>query len=135
MSEEFLHKNLTDQIIKAFFRVYNTLGYGFLEKVHENALKIELQERGMGVEQQKPLRVHYGCHIVGNYFADLVVNNLVIIELKVVDTIALAHEAQLLNYLKATAIEVGLLLNFGPKAEFRRKIFTNNRKNFNAKLN
>lgn len=128
MSEEFLHKELTDKIIKAFYRVYNTLGYGFLEKVYENALAVELRACGLNVEQQKPLKVYYEQHIVGDYYADLIVGGCVIIELKAADSIVIAHEAQLLNYLKATPIEVGLLLNFGPKAEFRRKVFSNSRK-------
>ena len=128
MAEEFLHKELTEQIIKAFYRVYNTLGYGFLEKVYENALVLELMAGGLRVEQQKRLQVYYENHVVGDYFADLVVEDLVIIELKVADALTLAHEAQLLNYLKATSVEVGLLFNFGPQATFRRKVFTNSRK-------
>ena len=128
MAEEFLHRELTEQIIKAFYRVYNTLGYGFLEKVYENALVLELTVGGLRVEQQKRLQVYYENHVVGDYFADLVVEDLVIIELKVADALTLAHEAQLLNYLKATSVEVGLLFNFGPQATFRRKVFTNSRK-------
>lgn len=130
MGEELLYKDLTDQILKIYFSVYNNLGYGFLEKIYENALGIELRNRGFEVEQQKPIKVYYRNHLVGDYFADLVVNNLIIIELKVVDKIILSHEAQLLNYLRATPIEVGLLLNFGPKAGFKRKVFTNTRKGF-----
>jgi GxxExxY protein len=108
--------------------VYNTLGYGFLEKVYENSLKIELQRHGLRVEQQKHIKVYYESLEVGDYFADLLVNDLVIIELKAAEAICEEHEAQLLNYLKATDIEVGLLFNFGKNAEFRRKIFTNDKK-------
>lgn len=115
-------RELTDQIIGGFFRVYNTLGYGFLEKVYENALVIELENSGLVVEAQKPIQVHYGESIVGEYFADLLVGNSVIVEIKAAKTLNLEHEAQLLNYLKATKIEVGLLLNFGPKPEVKRRI-------------
>jgi GxxExxY protein len=122
------HEGLTGRIIKAFYKVYNELGYGFLEKVYENALALELQSIGLGVRRQQPTRVFYFGRQVGDYYADLVVENLVIIELKCAEGINEAYEAQLLNYLKATEIEIGLLLNFGPKPEFRRKIFTNDKK-------
>ncbi len=120
---ELLHAALTDQIIKAFYNVYNSLGYGFLEKVYENALAFELREMGLSVECQKPLKVAYRNQIVGEYFADLVVEGKVIIELKAMETIHEAHLRQLQNYLKATEIEVGLLLNFGRKPEFKRRVF------------
>ena len=123
-----LHKDLTEKIIKAFYKVNNTLGYGFLEKVYENAIKIELAKMGLQVEQQKNINVYYLEEVVGDYFADLVVDNLVIVELKAAESLCAEHEAQLINYLKATKIEVGLLLNFGKKAEFKRKIYTNERK-------
>ena len=123
-----LHEELTSQIIAGFYAVYNTLGSGFLEKVYENALILELQKRGLVVHQQVPVCVYYHGEVVGEYFADLLVNNLVILELKAADEIAKAHEYQLINYLKATTLEVGLILNFGPKAEFKRKIFMNVRK-------
>lgn len=125
MNNEYLHQELTSKIIECFYRVYNTLGYGFLEKVYENALKIELEKSGLIVERQKPIKVYYGSEVVGEYFADLLVNDQVIIELKAAETICEEHEYQLLNYLKATSIEVGLLLNFGKKPEVRRKIFSN----------
>jgi len=124
-----LHEDITGKIIQCFYKVNNTLGYGFLEKVYENALKIELIKMGLKVEQQKNIRVRYDGTEVGNYFADLIVNDVVIIELKAAESLCEEHEIQLINYLKATKIEVGLLLNFGKKAEFRRKIFTNDRKN------
>ena len=104
--------------------MYNALGYGFLEKVYENALLLELRRRGLQVEQQTPIKVYYAGQVVGEYFADLLVEGKVIVELKAAEAISPAHEAQLLNYLKATGISVGLLLNFGPRPEFRRKVFT-----------
>lgn len=125
---KILHSELTEKIIKAFYKVYNTLGYGFLEKVYENALKIELSKMGFNVQAQKNIKVHYAGYEVGDYYADLMINDLVIIELKAAENICEEHEAQLINYLKATNIEVGLLLNFGKKAEFKRKIFINENK-------
>ena len=123
-----LHKDLTDKILKAFYTVYNTLGYGFLEKVYENALVLELHEIGLHAEPQQKIVVRYKDQSVGDYFADVVVNNTVIIELKAAEALRDEHKAQLLNYLKATDKEVGLLLNFGKRPEFKRVIFTNNRK-------
>jgi len=119
---------LTGKIIGAFFKVYNRLGYGFAEKVYENALSIELDRLSLTVEQQKPIQIFYDDHLVGEYFADLVVNGLVIVELKASQDIAEEHEAQLLNYLKATPIEVGLLLNFGPQPKHIRRMYDNPRK-------
>lgn len=121
MNNEYLHQDLTSKIIECFYRVYNTPGYGFLEKVYENALKIELEKSGLIVERQKPIKVYYGSEVVGEYFADLLVNDQVIIELKAAETICEVHEYQLLNYLKATTIEVGLLLNFVKKPEIKEK--------------
>jgi len=120
-----MHENLTGQIIKAFYKVYNELGYGFLERVYEKALALELESMGLRVGRQRPIKVYYLGREVGDYYADLIVKGLVIIELKCAEAMCEAHEAQLLNYLKATDVEVGLLLNFGPKPAFRRKIFTN----------
>jgi len=123
-----LYEDLTGKIIKAFYKVNNTLGFGFLEKVYENAMKLELLAMGFKVDQQKNIRVHYEGKEIGDYYADLMVNDVVIVELKAAENLCEEHEAQLINYLKATKIEVGLLLNFGKKAEFRRKIFTNDKK-------
>ena len=123
-----LYEELTSKIIGAYFKVYNTLGYGFLEKVYENALRIELMKLGLKVEQQKNIKIFYDGLDVGEYFADLIVDDIVILELKAAENLCEEHEAQLLNYLKATKIEVGLLLNFGPKAEIIRKAFDNFRK-------
>jgi GxxExxY protein len=124
MIEEFL----SNQVIKGFYKVYNKLGFGFLEKVYENALMYELIKQGFEVEKQKKILVYYDQHQVGEYYADLVVNNTLILELKAAEAIVLEHEMQLINYLKATDKEIGLLLNFGKKPEFRRKIFTNDKK-------
>lgn len=123
-----LHANLTEKIIKAFFKVNNTLGYGFLEKVYENAMAIELIKMGCNVRQQQNIKVYYETEEVGDYYADLLIDDLVIIELKAAESLCEEHEAQLINYLKATKMEVGLLMNFDKKAEFKRKIFTNDRK-------
>ena len=119
------HEELTQKIIKAFYTVYNSLGYGFLEKVYENALSIELVKYGFQVQKQKSISVYYDEQEVGIYYADLIVNDLDIIELKAASSIADEHYVQLLNYLKATNMEVGLLLNFGKKPEIKRKIFDN----------
>lgn len=118
------HKDVTDGIIQAFYHVYNKLGYGFLEKVYENALSHELRRRGFDAATQKPIAVWYENVTVGEYFADLIVNECVIVEMKCGVSINPAHEAQLVNYLKATGIEVGLLLNFGPRPQFKRKVFS-----------
>ena len=123
-----LHGQITDLILKSFYKVYNTLGYSFLEKVYENAMRIELTQMGISITQQKKIKVYYKAKPVGDYFADLIANGLVIMELKAAESICEEHEAQLLNYLRATNIEVGLLLNFGKKPEFRRKYFTNDKK-------
>ncbi len=119
------YSDLTDGILKAFYKVYNTLGYGFLEKVYENALYVELICAGCIVEKQKSVDVYYGGKRVGEYYADLIVNDIVIIEVKAHECLLTEHENQLLNYLKATHIEVGLLLNFGKKPEVKRKMFDN----------
>jgi len=126
---ELLHKDLTDEILITYYDVYNELGYGFLEKVYQNSMFIELKSRGFIVESQKQIKVHYKGKEVGEYYADLIINNLVILELKATEVIVKEFEFQLINYLRATNIEVGLLLNFGVKPEFRRKVFDNSRKN------
>ena len=120
-----LNKDITDKILKAFYSVSYELGYGFLEKVYENALVIELKSLGLRVNQQSRIYVFYKNHKVGEYFADLVVEDKVIVELKAADLICKEHEYQLINYLRATKIEVGLLLNFGKKPQFKRKVFSN----------
>jgi len=122
------HSDVTDKIIRAFHKVYAALGYGFNEKVYENALVLELRKTGLVVEAQKRIEVHYEGEVVGEYLADIVVNGCVIVELKAARALAEEHEAQLLNYLKATRLEVGLLFNFGAKAEIKRKVYDNDLK-------
>jgi len=121
---EFKHKDLTNKIICCFYNVYNKLGYGFLEKVYENALLIELESLGLATSAQHPIEVAYSGQIVGQYFADILVENKVIIEIKATRSTLPEHESQLLNYLKATSIEVGLLLNFGPEPKVIRKVLS-----------
>ncbi len=128
MSPKILkHGELTDKILGAFYKVYNALGHGFLEKVYENALVRELRKLGLEVKQQAPIHVYYDGEIVGEYFADLIVEDKVIIELKAAESIVDAHLAQLTNYLKATRQEVGLVLNFGSEPTFARRVFENKR--------
>ena len=124
----YLHKGLTDKIISCFYEVYNTLGFGFLEKVYENAMMAVLAEKRLQAKSQQPIKVYFKGSLVDDYHADIIVEDTIIVELKAVERLAEEHEHQLINYLKATNIEVGLLLNFGKKPEIRRKIFTNNRK-------
>ena len=122
------YKELTENIIKIFYKVYNKLGYGFLEKVYENAMIIEFKKHGISVVPQSSIKVHYEGEVIGEYFADILVDKQVIVEIKAAKSLAAENEAQLLNYLKATDIEVGLLLNYGPKPEVKRKVFDNLRK-------
>jgi GxxExxY protein len=119
---------LTEGIIKVFYKVYNTLGYGFLEKVYENSLIIELKKAGIAAVPQTPIKVLYDGDVVGECFADILVEGKVIVEIKAAKALAPDHEAQLLNYLKATDIEVGLLLNVGAQPEVKRKVLDNYRK-------
>ena len=118
---------LTEDIIKVFYRVYNTLGYGFLEKVYENSMMIEFKKESLPAVQQSPIDVTYEDEIVGQYFADMIVDGKVIIEIKAKKSLMPEDTAQLLNYLKATDKEVGLLINFGPKPEISRKVFDNSK--------
>jgi GxxExxY protein len=122
------HEDLTNKIIHAFFKVYNTLGYGFLERVYRNALYFELLEMGINANMEKRILVYYKTHVVGEYCADLMVEDAVICELKTSEALCEADENQLINYLRATNVEVGLLLNFGKKAEVRRKVYDNEKK-------
>lgn len=132
MNDNYKHTELSDRIIKAFYKVYNALGYGFLEKVYERALTIELQREGLKAVCQMPVEVYYEEERVGVYIADIVVEDLVIVEVKACEVLAEEHEAQLTNYLRATNIEVGLLLGFCKKPIIKRKVFTNERKDFRA---
>lgn len=124
MGKNYKHSELTGKILKAFYNVYNELGYGFLENVYENAMMIELKKMELIAEKQKPIKVFYDEILVGDYYADILVENKVILELKAVEIISTKHEVQLVNYLKATEIEVGLLLNFGPKPQHKRRVLT-----------
>lgn len=125
---DLLYKNVTDSILKAFYAVYNQLGYSFLEKVYQNAMYFELKSLGYKVEAQKQIKVYFKNQLVGEYYADLLVDDKVIVELKACELLMNVHVAQLMNYLKATEIEVGLVLNFGEEPEFKRIIYTNNKK-------
>ncbi|MEW6042443.1 MAG: GxxExxY protein [Elusimicrobiota bacterium] len=126
--QDFRYKELTEEIIKIFYKVYNKLGYGFLEKVYENAMLIEFKKEGIPAVPQSGIRVSYEGEVIGEYYADILVDEKVIVEIKAAKLLAEEHEAQLLNYLKATDIEVGLLVNFGPRPEVKRKAFNNLRK-------
>ena len=123
-----LHKSITDAILKVYYEVYNELGYGFLEKVYQNAMYFELKSLGYKVEPQKQIKVYFKKQLVGEYYSDLLVEDKVIVELKATELILNVPVAQILNYLKATPIEVGMLLNFGEEPEFKRLIYTNDRK-------
>lgn len=123
-----IEENLTGTIIKVFYKVYNTLGYGFLEKIYQKAMIIELYNEDLKVETEKLINVHYNGANIGKFAADLVIEDKIIVELKAKESISEAHEAQLTNYLRATEMEVGLLLNFGKTAQMKRKIFTNDKK-------
>lgn len=125
---EYLHSDTTGEILNAFYDVYNELGYGFLERVYKNALYKELTKRGFDCSTERSIPVYYQGEIVGDYFADIIVDGIIILELKAVKSILPEHEAQLMNYLRATDAEVGLLLNFGPKPQKRRIVFTNDKK-------
>jgi GxxExxY protein len=125
---EILCKNITDSILKAYYAVYNQLGYGFLEKVYQNSMYFELKSLGYKVEAQKQIKVYFRNQLVGEYYADLLVEDKVIVELKACELLMNVHVAQLMNYLKATEVEVGLVLNFGEDPEFKRIIYTNDKK-------
>jgi len=125
---KYLHSDLTKKIIRAAYDVHNELGHGFLESVYEKSLENLLKERGCKVIRQAPVPVYFKGNLVGDFRADLIVNETVIIELKAGENLHSSHEAQILNYLRATKIEIGLLINFGEKIQIKRKIFTNDRK-------
>ena len=122
------HFETTDKIVHAYYDVYNELGPGFLESVYEQAMTIAMRELGLEVETQVPVAVWFRNHRIGDFRADMLVNGVVLVELKTVKLLDQVHEAQLTHYLKATSIEVGLLLNFGPHPQFRRIVFENSRK-------
>ena len=122
MSKAYLHSEITEKIIGAAYAVYNVLGFGFLEKVYENAMAIKLRKNGLSIIQQAPITVYFEEEVVGEYFADLLVENKVIVELKAVSELQPIHEVQLVNYLKATGVRIGLLINFGEKIKIKRRI-------------
>ena len=125
---DFKYQELTEKIIGIFYAVYNRPGYEFLEKVYENAMMIELKKENIPALAQAPINVIYDDEVIGEYYADILVDNKIIVELKAARNLSGENEAQLLNYLKATGIEVGLLLNFGARPELKRKVFDNSRK-------
>lgn len=127
-SFEGLHSEITEKVLGIFFEVYNELGGGFLECVYQQALRIALVQAGLKVAIEVPVPVYFRAEVVGNFRADLVVNDCVLLELKAVSAFDRAHEGQLLHYLRATKLEVGLLLNFGPRAQFKRFILENDKK-------
>ena len=123
MDKDFLYEDTTKKIIKCFYNVYDELGSGFLESVYEKALMIELKDIGLKSESQKNLNVYYKEQLVGDFKVDIIVGGKIIIEIKAVSKLVAQHEAQLLNYLKATGVKIGLLVNFGEKLEFKRRVF------------
>ena len=129
MIENYKYSEITNLIIRTFYNVYNNLGYGFLEKFYENAMIIELRKLGLKCTKQHPISVYYDNTIVGEYFADIIAENCVILELKAAENFCDEYECQLVNYLKTSDIEIGLLLNFGKKPEFKRKVLTSEFKN------
>jgi GxxExxY protein len=116
------HHHITEKIIGAAYKVHNTLGSGFLEKVYQNSLAIELGSLDFTVDVEKPIKVYYNGEVVGNYIADITVNDKVILEIKAIKELSDIHEVQLVNYLKATGIEVGLLINFGTSVQVKRRV-------------
>ena len=122
----YKHHEVTEKIIGAAYKVHNILGYGFLEKVYQNSLIIELRKSGFSVEDEKPIIVYYQGEIVGKYIADIIVDNKVLLEIKAIKELSEFHEAQIVNYLKATRIEVGLLINFGRSVNVKRRIMDRN---------
>lgn len=123
--DSLLESAITERVIGAFYDVYNKLGYGYLESVYQRAVAVELTRRGLDARMQVPIEVTYDGVVVGAFRADLVVERRVVVELKSGKSLAPENEMQLLNYLKATELEVGLLLHFGPRASFRRLVWTN----------
>ena len=126
--ENLISKELVDIILKHFYRIYNDLGYGFLERVYQNARYCALLDEGLKCEAEKPIKVYFDGRVVGDYRADILVEDCVILELKAVDEFNPAFDSQLINYLKATDIEVGYVLNFGKKPKYSRKVYSNSRK-------
>jgi GxxExxY protein len=130
IDSNYKHSELTETIIGVFYEVYNELGFGFLESVYRNSLRLALLEKGLSVEQEVAVSVFFRGHNVGDFRADLVVNGTILVELKTAEQIVAAYESQILNYLRSTALELGLILNFGPKPQVRRLLLDNSRKHF-----
>jgi GxxExxY protein len=128
IDSNYKHSELTDTVIGVFYEVYNELGFGFLESVYRNSLRHALLDKGLSVEQEVAVSVFFRGHNVGDFRADLVVNGTILLELKTAEQIVAAHESQVLNYLRSTALELGLILNFGPRPQLRRLLLDNSRK-------
>ena len=124
MASNYLYTDITGAIIESYFNVYNKLGFGFLESVYQRAMVFGLSAKGFKCDDKFPIKVYYSGQNVGNYVADILVNEIVVIEIKAASELCEDHEKQLINYLKATDLEVGLLLNFGVKPQFKRKVFS-----------
>ena len=122
-ASRLIHRDLSERVIGAFYSTYKELGFGFLESVYEAALALQLGESGLMVERQHPIVVRFKGHVVGEFRADLLVEDTLLVEIKSARTLLPLHEAQLMNYLKATGIQVGLLVNFGPRPQFRRRVY------------
>jgi len=129
----YKHSELTDTIIGVFYEVYNELGFGFLESVYRNSIRFALSDKGLAVEQEVPVAVFFRGQNVGGFRADLVVNGAILLELKTAENIIAAHESQVLNCLRSTALELGLILNFGPRPQVRRLLLDNSRKYVKAR--
>ncbi len=134
MNNNYKYSDITEKIIGEAYKVFNTLGSGFLEKVYENALFKKIKDTGLKVVQQYPVKVIFENEIVGEYCSDLIVEDKIIIELKALESLNQIHEVQLVNYLKATGLEVGLLLNFGKKLEVKRRVFSVNHNSLNKSV-
>ncbi len=123
MDARYPHLDLSATVIGAFYETYNALGFGFLESVYENAFAIQLELCGLQVERQRPILVRFRGNVVGEFRADFVIEERLLVEIKAASALLPAHEAQLINYLKGTGLQLGLLLNFGPRPQVRRRIF------------
>jgi GxxExxY protein len=126
------HQELTERIIGAFYTVYHDLGHGFLESIYQKAFTVVLEESGLAFREQMPIHISYRGVDLGEFRADLVIESVVLVELKAVRMLESAHDKQVLNYLKATNLEVGLLCNFGPRPQVRRLVLDNERKDARA---
>ena len=122
-ASRLVHRELSERVIGAFYATYRELGFGFLESVYEAAFALQLAGSGLAVERQHPIVVRYKGHVVGEFRVDLLIEGKLLVEIKSARTLLPLHEAQLMNYLKATGIQVGLLVNFGPRPQFRRRVY------------